>query len=174
MAFAFSSSKKHEDGPVKVECIRLEPCRYLQALTHSCSIVFVPAIGADPRKTWTRDPDKDGFEHRRFDYVLHDRLYPKAQTHLYDHLMPEERKVEVIHAQGPNDERHNASVKAFAAAEARVAAYGIREICRSLVECKGLASDLHYSSAIVPGVLLLSKRLSGNLPLAKATSRPYA
>lgn len=107
MAFAHSSSSKPEDGPVKVD------------------IIFVPGIGAEPRKTWRPHPDDDHFECLRLDYVLDERLYPNAQTHLYDHLTREERNLEIIPAQGPNDKRHNASVEAFAAAEAHIAEYGI-------------------------------------------------
>lgn len=58
---------------------------------------------------------------------LHDRLYPQAQVHLYDHLTREERALEVIAPQGLNDRAHNSSAEAFAAAEARVSEYGVEE-----------------------------------------------
>ena len=92
-----------------------------------CSIVCVPAIGADPRKTWARQTDNAGLEHDRLDYILHDKLFPDAQTHLYDHLTQQERRIEVKPAQGPNDQAHKKSAEAFVAAEERLAEYGITE-----------------------------------------------
>lgn len=109
MAFVFSSLSKPKDGGVKVD------------------IVCVPAIGADPRKTWERQTDSAGFEHRRLDYVLHDRLYPAAQVHLYDHLTRQERDLEVKPPQGPNDQAHKRSAEDFAAGEELVAGYGVAE-----------------------------------------------
>lgn len=109
MAFVFSSLSKPKDGGVKVD------------------IVCVPAIGADPRKTWERQTDSAGFERRRLDYVLHDRLYPAAQVHLYDHLTRPERELEVKPPQGPNDHAHKKSAEEFAAGEALVADYGVTE-----------------------------------------------
>ncbi len=134
MAFAFSSLSQPNDGLVKVEYISLGACRSLQPLTHFCSIVFVPAIGADPRNTWTPHRGSEGSVRPGLDHVLHDRLYPNAQIHLYDHLTREERKLEVMAPKGPNDIRHNASAEAFAAAEARIAGYGIGEWADRLLE----------------------------------------
>ena len=91
------------------------------------SIVCVPAIGADPRKTWERQTDSAGHERRRLDYVLHDKLYPNAQVHLYDHLTREERGLEVKTPRGPDDQVHKKSAEAFAAGEASVAAFGVAE-----------------------------------------------
>ena len=94
------------------------------------SIVCVPAIGADARKTWERQTDSAGFEHRRLDYVLHDALYNDcnaAQVHLYDHLTRQERALEVKPPQEPNDHVHKKSAEAFAAGEALVAVYGVAE-----------------------------------------------
>ncbi|CAD6571283.1 MAG: hypothetical protein ASARMPRED_004452 [Alectoria sarmentosa] len=109
MAFVFSSLSKPKDGEVKVD------------------IVCVPAIGADPRKTWERQTDSAGFEHRRLDYVLHDRLYPDAQVHLYDHLTRQQRSLEVKPPRGPNDHVHKRSAEEFAAGEALVADYGVAQ-----------------------------------------------
>lgn len=44
-----------------------------------------------------------------------------------------------------------------------------RLFCRSIAKHKRLVNDPYFSSAIVPVVMLLSKRLAGNLLLAKAT-----
>lgn len=126
MAFVFSSLSKPKDGGVKVEYVR--GLCLLRAQTLTCrSIVCVPAIGADPRKTWERQTDSAGFEHRRLDYVLHDRLYPAAQVHLYDHLTRQERDLEVKPPQGPNDQAHKRSAEDFAAGEELVAGYGVAE-----------------------------------------------
>ena len=69
MAYVFSSLSDPKHGSVKVEYIRFEACQYLRPLTHSYSIVFVLAIGAEPRKTWARATDSVGLEHRRLDHV---------------------------------------------------------------------------------------------------------
>lgn len=87
----------------------------------------VPAIGADPRKTWARQTDGAGCEQYRLDYVLHDRLYPAAQVHLYDHLTREERDLEIKPPRGPHDEAHKKSAEDFATGEASVAAFGVAE-----------------------------------------------
>lgn len=91
------------------------------------SIVCVPAIGADPRKTWERQTDNDRFESRRLDYVLHDKLYPAAQVHLYDHLTRRERGLEIKPPEGPNDQVHKRSAENFAAGEAQVRPFGVAE-----------------------------------------------
>lgn len=91
------------------------------------SIVCVPAICADPRKTWERQTDSAGFEQRRLDWVLHDRLYPAAQVHLYDHLTRQERSLGVKPPQGPQDQAHKKSAVEFAAGEASVAVFGVAE-----------------------------------------------
>ena len=127
MAFVYSSqSTKPKAGEVKVEYVN----RFclLQISTLTCrSIVCVPAIGADPRKTWERQTDTAGFEHRRLDYVLHDRLFPAARVHLYDHLTRQERGLELKPPEGPNDSAHKRSAEEFAAGEAQVAAFGVAE-----------------------------------------------
>ena len=94
----------------------------------------VPAIGADPRKTWARQTDSAGFESRRLDFVLHDRLYPEAQVHLYDHLTRQERGLEVKPPKGPHDEAHKRSAEEFAAGEASVAVFGVAEWAERFLE----------------------------------------
>ena len=91
----------------------------------SRSIVFVPAIGADPRKTWAHQTDSAGFKHDRLDYVLYDRLYPDAQVHLYDHLTWEERRLEVKPPQEPNDQAHTKLAETFTEAKFRLSEYGV-------------------------------------------------
>ena len=105
---------------------RLNDVIHIKAQTLTCcSIVCVPAIGADPRKTWARPAERLGEE--RLDIVLHDRLYPAAQVHLYDHLTQRERILSVKPPQGPNDPAHKKSAVDFASAEALVAAFRVAE-----------------------------------------------
>ena len=59
--------------------------------------------------------------------MLHDKLYPNAQVHLYDHLTRQERGLEVKTPKGPDDQAHKKSAEAFAAGEASVAAFGVLE-----------------------------------------------
>ena len=99
-------------------------------LTRS-SIIFVPAIGAHPQNTWARQKP---FESQRLDFALRDALHPCAQTHLYDHLTPEERGLEVRAPQGIDAEEHRNQVQAFVAAETTLASYGIIEWADRLLE----------------------------------------
>ena len=59
--------------------------------------------------------------------MLHDKLYPAAQVHLYDHLTSHERGLEIKWPQGPHDQAHKRSAEDFAAGEASVAAFGVAE-----------------------------------------------
>lgn len=68
------------------------------------------------------------------DFVLRDRVHPSVQTHLYDHLTPTERRLEVKPPQGANDAAHQKSAEAFAAAESAVAEYGVAEWADRLLE----------------------------------------
>ena len=88
----------------------------------------MPAIGADPRKTWERQTRNSArLEQRRLDYALKDKLHPAAQIHLYDHLTQRERSLEIKPSQGPNDPIHKQSAEEFALAELAVAEYGVAE-----------------------------------------------
>ena len=86
--------------------------------------MFVPAIGADPRKTWERQTDDSAIKSRRLDYDIKDKLYPVAQVHLYDHLTPEERKLAMKPHEDPT---HQKSAEAYAQAEDAVAEYGVAD-----------------------------------------------
>lgn len=79
----------------------------------------MPAIGADPRTTWSTDDPTEPHPLGG----LHEAL-PGADILLYDHLTAEERSLE-IKPQG--DAEHQASAEAFAAAEDKVAQHGITE-----------------------------------------------
>ena len=107
---------------VKVEYGRPIQEIWKRSLTSVPSIIFVPAIGADPRNTWARQRDVHGFD--RLDYVIQDKLVPTAQTHLYDHLNAGERKLAL---KPVKDEGHRKSVKDSAEAERLLAEFGVAE-----------------------------------------------
>ena len=66
--------------------------------------------------------------------MLHDKLFPAAQVHLYDHLTRQERALELKPPEGPNDAAHKKSAEEFAAGEAQVAAFGVAEWADRLFE----------------------------------------
>jgi len=78
------------------------------------SVICVPAIGADARKTWSGT----GEEGIGWLGLLQSKL-PSANVLLYDHLEPGERRLELKHA------RDAATAKEFAAAEAALASFGV-------------------------------------------------
>ena len=87
--------------------------------------MFVPAIGADPRKTWERQTGNSAnLQSRRLDLAIKDRLHPAAQVHLYDHLTPRERSLEIRPHEDPT---HQRSAEAYAQAEYAVAEYGVAD-----------------------------------------------
>ncbi|KAL9098317.1 MAG: hypothetical protein Q9163_006008 [Psora crenata] len=95
-------------------------------------IIFVPAIGADPKLTWAQ-PTGSG------PYMLHDgglpdRLGMIAQVHLYDHLTAPERSLEFPPAEArPLSTEQQASMSAFVEAENHVGAYGVEEWANRLL-----------------------------------------
>ena len=129
--------------------------------------MFVPAIGAEPRKPWER-PTDSGF--RRPDFVLHDRLYPKAQTHLYDHLTNDERESEVKPPHRPHDLAHKRTVEAFAAHEARIAEFGIKEWADRLLEVIQESRQLQSASG---RLILFICHSTGGSVVKDALSRQY-
>ena len=87
--------------------------------------MFVPAIGADPRETWSlQTGDSANQQSRRLDYAIRDRLHPAVQAHLYDHLTPTERSLVVKPHEDPT---HQDSAEASARAESAVAEYGVAD-----------------------------------------------
>ena len=86
--------------------------------------MFVPAIGADPRKTWERQTGDSDIESRRLDYAIRDKLYSAVQVHLYDHLTPRERSLEIKPHEDPT---HQTSAEAYNQAEEAVAGYGVAD-----------------------------------------------
>lgn len=85
----------------------------------------MPAIGADPKgPTWERETNTVGSEHRRLEQILHAKLHPAAQVHLYDHLTETERGLELLPTNNP---LHKQSAEALADAEGAVAEFGITE-----------------------------------------------
>lgn len=90
------------------------------------SIIAVPAIGADPNRTWTRLDDGLSFEHQCLGASLHHRI-PSATVLLYDHLRPQERKLMVRPFKAPMDTAHKVAAEEFASAEAAIAGFGVED-----------------------------------------------
>ena len=87
--------------------------------------MFVPAIGADPKKTWERQTGNSAnLQSRRLDLAIHGKLLPAVQVHLYDHLTREERKLAIKPHEDPT---HQKSAEAYNQAEAAVAEYGVAD-----------------------------------------------
>lgn len=101
-------------------------------LTLSFSLIFVPAIGADPKSTWSRQPDSHG-EEERLDIKLHDELKGNAHILLYDHLTEHERSQERA-SKGASDEEQRGYAHAYAQAEADVAKHGVIDWADRLLE----------------------------------------
>ncbi|KAL8819732.1 MAG: hypothetical protein Q9223_001889 [Gallowayella weberi] len=128
------------------------------------NIVCVPAIGADPRVTWSTDPP----DHHGVLQQLH-RLLPLADIVLYDHLTPDERGIEV---KAQKDAGHKSTAVAFAVAEERVARYGIQEWADRFLRAfwKQFQSNeasvvLHIADEWLIGVVkALSEKVDGGLP----------
>ena len=89
------------------------------------SIIGVPAIGADPRETWTTDRPS-----LFLGDALHDEI-PSARILLYDHLRPEERRLEVKELSDPG---HEATARVFADVEKEIAQYGTEEWADRLLD----------------------------------------
>lgn len=85
-------------------------------LTCDCSIICIPAISADARTTWSRKGE-DGIGWLG---LLQSKL-PSANLLLYDHLKPEERRLEL------RDARDAVAAKEFTAAEEVLASYGVED-----------------------------------------------
>lgn len=88
-----------------------------------CSIIGVPAIGADPNRTWTRLGDGPGNEHQWLGSSLYQKI-PSANVLLYDHLEPQERRLVVKAAVDP---AHECTVERFTSAEAALAEFGVED-----------------------------------------------
>ena len=103
MAFVFSSLVKPSDRLVKVEYVHIGTNEAWSVDSDSLySITCVPAVGADPRKTWAR-------QHHQLDEVLQSNLESDAQIHLYDHLTKDERRVEIKPSETSNNQKHKKS-----------------------------------------------------------------
>ena len=87
--------------------------------TNYLSVIAVPAIGADARKTWAA-PAEEGIGW--LDILKH--KLPSANVILYDHLEPEERKLELKDSKDPSS---RTIAQQFASAEASLAEYGVDE-----------------------------------------------
>ncbi|KAL8824362.1 MAG: hypothetical protein Q9170_008184, partial [Blastenia crenularia] len=82
------------------------------------SIICIPAIGADPRATWSTETPNN----QNVLWKLQDAL-PQAEVLLYDHLLPDERSLEVLAREDPG---HQSTARVFAAVERAVARLDIK------------------------------------------------
>ena len=89
------------------------------------SIIAVPAIGADARKTWAAVAD-DSISW--LEYLQ--RKLPSSNVILYDHLEPEERRLELGDPKDPNIQT---IARELASAEAYLAEYGVDDYADRLV-----------------------------------------
>lgn len=89
------------------------------------SIIAVPAIGADARKTWAAavDDSISWLESLQ-------RKLPSANIILYDHLEAEERRLELG---DPKDPSSKTIARELASAEAYLADYGVDDYADRLV-----------------------------------------
>lgn len=88
------------------------------------SIIAVPAIGADARKTWTPADDSISW------LETLQRKLPLANIILYDHLGPEERRLEL---RDPKDPNSKTVARELASVEASLAEYGVDKYADRLV-----------------------------------------
>ena len=97
------------------------------------SIIFVPAIGADPRKSFARQADRD--DHEGIDIFLQNKLYPSAHVHLYDHLTPDERGLQAPRRQSRIDTDEKKIEDTYRDKEKAVAEYGVEEWATRMLQC---------------------------------------
>ena len=87
--------------------------------------MFVPAIGADPKKTWERQTGNGAKRRNPSLYRdIQDKVHSTVQVHLYDHLTPRERSLVIKPHEDPT---HKRSAEAYTEAEDAVAGYGVAD-----------------------------------------------
>ncbi|MDI1487499.1 MAG: hypothetical protein OHK93_006769 [Ramalina farinacea] len=100
-------------------------------------IIFIPAIGADPRLTWARQTGTERTE--RLDYEIFDHLGGEARVHLYDHLIEKERKLQIPRqtseatSEALSDDQHDALI-AFRETGRRLDDFGVEDWANRLYE----------------------------------------
>ena len=102
---------------------------------------------------------------------MHDKLYPAAQVHLYDHLTHYERSLEVRPPQGPHDQVHKKSAEEFAAGEASVAAFGVAEWADRFLE---IIQEHRTAQRTVRRPILFICHSTGGIVVKEALSRKTA
>ena len=85
----------------------------------------MPAIAADARKTWA-GPSEDGIGWLD---ILQSKL-PSANIILYDHLEPEERRLEL---KDPKDPTSRTVAREYASVEESLAEYGVDDYADRLI-----------------------------------------
>lgn len=106
------------------EWITHAPYCFIASVEIVRSIIGIPAIGSDPRRTWIRVGEAWDNEHPCLDATLQRRI-PSAKVLMYDHLEPEERRLEMNVTFAQNRESHRDVAEKFASAVAAVADYGV-------------------------------------------------
>ena len=101
-------------------------------LINKCdSIIFIPAIGADPKDTFAREPDRP--DHQRLDLDIQDRLNHAAHVHLYDHLTAAERGIQFPRRQSFVDFKEHVDNTNYVVDERAVAQYSVRDWAERLL-----------------------------------------
>lgn len=104
------------------------------------SILGVPAIGADPKRTWRLA--NTNYEHSWLNTTLHKKI-PSARILLYDHLNEEERSLEIKVGYEENREEHKSAAKKYASAEAALEIYSVEDWAGRFIEALKVIRRAH-------------------------------
>lgn len=103
-------------------------------------ILGVPAIGADPKRTWRLA--NTNYEHSWLNTTLHKKI-PSARILLYDHLNEEERSLEIKVGYEENREEHKSAAKKYASAEAALEIYSVEDWAGRFIEALKVIRRAH-------------------------------
>lgn len=110
------------------------------------SIIGVPAIGADPKRTWRLA--NTNHEHSWLTTTLHKKI-PSARILLYDHLNEEERSLEIKVGYEEDREEHKSAAKKYASAEAALGTYSVEDWAGRFIEALKVIRRAHTVSCCV-------------------------
>ena len=126
------------------------------------SIIAIPAIGADPHTTWRTT--RDGRSHSWLEAELQKDI-PSARVLLYDHLNPEERKIE---KKPLADANHKPSAVRYSAVQSDLSVYRIYDWTHRFLEVIYRDRD---SEALQHRPLIFLCHSTGGLVIKEALSR---